>query len=187
MPSSVSHHLRAPFRRPPDRARHHRALLPSRRVAVRAQRRQRARASRFLRLAQRPIHRRLRRLRAAPEHRAARVARRRLRRHPPVALASSRRAVARASRGAARVALDRRRLDRVRTSRRAVASRRVASSRAMRRSDSLTHIEHAMSSVKSLRGRGLDLPNTPRWLRRKHRRARRRRRRTRTRRRETRD
>mmetsp|Transcript_6862 Transcript_6862/g.27562 ORF Transcript_6862/g.27562 Transcript_6862/m.27562 type:complete len:94 (-) Transcript_6862:320-601(-) len=39
----------------------------------------------------------------------------------------------------------------------------------MRRSDSLTHIEHAMSSVKSLRGRGLDLPNTPRWLRRKHR------------------
>lgn len=26
-----------------------------------------------------------------------------------------------------------------------------------------------MSSVKSLRGRGLDLPNTPRWLRRKHR------------------
>jgi hypothetical protein len=26
-----------------------------------------------------------------------------------------------------------------------------------------------MSNVKSLRGRGLDLPNTPRWLRRKHR------------------
>ena len=40
---------------------------------------------------------------------------------------------------------------------------------AMRRTDSLTHIEQAMSSVKSLRGRGLDLPNTPRWLRRKHR------------------
>ena len=39
----------------------------------------------------------------------------------------------------------------------------------MRRTDSLTHIEQAMSSVKSLRGRGLDLPNTPRWLRRKHR------------------
>jgi hypothetical protein len=40
---------------------------------------------------------------------------------------------------------------------------------AMRRSDSLTHIEQAMSSVKSLRGRGLELPNTPRLLRRKHR------------------
>ena len=39
----------------------------------------------------------------------------------------------------------------------------------MRRSDSLSHVESAMSSVKSLRGRGLDLPHTGRWLRRKHR------------------
>ncbi|CAL58499.1 unnamed product [Ostreococcus tauri] len=41
----------------------------------------------------------------------------------------------------------------------------------MRRSESLgsIHVENAMSSVKSLQKRGLDLPNTGRWFRRKHR------------------
>ena len=49
--------------------------------------------------------------------------------------------------------------------------RTASHARAMLRSESMSHIEAAMSSVKSLKSRpsGLDLPNTPRFLRRKHR------------------